>query len=421
MERPVIDADRWPLVATTPDIRFASIRARRAEAAFAAACRKANLSLSGDDPDLEVRVEDLFVRIAASGWVGLAESYMAEEWSTPRLVSVVRGLLQAGYAPRTPHIGASPSSGGELPAELVRLYNPDPFGHQGGIYSTGVPTTVRSSQRSYARRGPAAHFVDITQVSEPTAVDREDLAPALERGARWLLNAAHVDAGTHTLVWPAAGAQAAVLAAQRNAVVDLVSADAATLQVAREHMVLSGVADNVHCQLVDAAVPSRKQFRGRYDAIVSVGLFDTLNGRERATYFGTLERLLAPQGRAVIHTAVATEALSPAARGALETLRAYVWPNAELLTVDEVHKLADRTSGLRIIEQRHTAAHAQETLAQQRSFFAGKHREAAAAGFDSVYRRLWTFQLALREALLSLGMIDSVQFTAVHRNRHGRR
>ena len=48
-------------------------------------------------------------------------------------------------------------------------------------------------------------------------------------------------------------------------------------------------------------------------------------------------------------------------------------------------------------------------------------REAAAAGFDPVFRRLWTFQFALREALMTLGMIDAVQFGLAHRNRGGRR
>ena len=86
-----------------------------------------------------------------------------------------------------------------------------------------------------------------------------------------------------------------------------------------------------------------------------------------------------------------------------------------------MHRLVDRHSGLRIIAETHTGAHAAESLAMQRSFFSGQLREAAASGFDAVFRRLWTYQLALREALMREGMIDSVQFTAVRRNRGGRR
>ena len=36
-------------------------------------------------------------------------------------------------------------------------------------------------------------------------------------------------------------------------------------------------------------------------------------------------------------------------------------------------------------------------------------RQAAAAGFDPVYRRLWDYQLALHEALVDAGALDCVQ------------
>ena len=71
--------------------------------------------------------------------------------------------------------------------------------------------------------------------------------------------------------------------------------------------------------------------------------------------------------------------------------------------------------------QTHVGSHYVAALRYQRSFFDGRLREAAAAGFDQVFRRLWTFQFALREALLTLGMVDAVQLVATHRHRGGRR
>ena len=71
--------------------------------------------------------------------------------------------------------------------------------------------------------------------------------------------------------------------------------------------------------------------------------------------------------------------------------------------------------------QTHVGTHYLETVRFQRSFFDGRLREAAAAGFDHVFRRLWTFQFALREALLTLGMLDAVHAVATHRHRGGRR
>ena len=113
--------------------------------------------------------------------------------------------------------------------------------------------------------------------------------------------------------------------------------------------------------------------------------------------------------------------MTPAARSAIQVLRAYIWPGLDYPTLEETHRLFDRRSNLRIIAQTHTGSHYLETLRYQRSFFDGRHREAAAAGFDQVFRRLWTFQFALREALLTLGMLDAVHVVATHRNRGGRR
>ena len=48
-------------------------------------------------------------------------------------------------------------------------------------------------------------------------------------------------------------------------------------------------------------------------------------------------------------------------------------------------------------------------------------RDAAADGYDVVYRRLWFWQLALREALARLGMLDLVQLRLATRSRGGRR
>ena len=48
-------------------------------------------------------------------------------------------------------------------------------------------------------------------------------------------------------------------------------------------------------------------------------------------------------------------------------------------------------------------------------------RDAAADGYDVVFRRMWTWQLALREALARLEMLDLAQVTMVQRHRGGRR
>lgn len=421
-----VDAEAWPGVARVPEGTLLKAMARRAEANFARACHRAGIELDGEDPDLRIQYDALFLRIADSGWLGLAESYMAGEWSTPdssRLVQVLQKLIDVGYAPRAKRLKPSASLPGELPVDLVRLYSGDGLSHSGGIFASGVPTTVRESVESYStgRGEPKTHFVDYTSVSEPGEVTRDDLADAQRRAAGWLLDAAGVNHGTHLLVYPANGLQAAILATQRRATVDILTSDSEQYSDLEETLVLEGAEDSTHVALVDVPVPGPSQWRGRYDAIISIDKLETTSGSERRAFVGLLDRLLSNGGRAVFQSLVATENLSSAARDATDVLRAYVWPGLDYPTTKDVHSVIDKHSSLRVIAETHFGAHYAASIKQQRSFFDGHLREAAAAGFDQVFRRLWTFQFALREALLNAEMVDAVTFTATHRNRGGRR
>lgn len=426
-----VDAAAWPGVAMIPEGPLTDLRARRAEAAFARACEKADLVLDPDaegGPDLIVDHEELFVRLAVAGWLGLAEGYMAGEWRSDRLVHVLTELLRVGYQPKLVRAGVPVRhyDGGELPAELVRLSSGDGMSSFGGVFATGVPTTVRTAVPSHvpgAGRGaePATHFVDLTTWSAPTVVERADLGDAQARTVDMLLDAAQVTAGTHLLEYPSVGGAVAIRAAHRRATVDTLTADPAQAQAVRERLTLAGVADSVHTEVIDRPVPGPREWRGSYDAIVSVEKFEVLPRGDRAAFLHSLDRLLAIGGRVSMQTVVATETMTAPARAALGVLRAYIWPGLEFPRADDVHRLTDRESGLRIIAQTHLGSHYVQTLGMQQSLFEGHAREAAADGFDAVYRRLWVYQYALREALFRLDMLDAVQFTLTHRNRRGRR
>ena len=103
----------------------------------------------------------------------------------------------------------------------------------------------------------------------------------------------------------------------------------------------------------------------------------------------------------------------------MESLRAYIWPSLEYADSDELRRIADKYTGLRVVGETHAPDHLALSLKHQLTTFQGQLREAAADGFDAVYRRLWMWQLALRQAMAELGMLDVVQYTLTHRHRWG--
>lgn len=421
-----IDAHAWPGVAALPRRSASSWRARAAEAGFAKAAAKAGLHLEGEDPDLVVHHADVFARIAESGWIGLAEGYLAGEWSTTssgELVRVLRSLVEAKYRPRTARIAPV---GGEhapdVPPSLVTHFSGDGTSAFQGHFGTGVPTRERVRVKSYARgagRGtePARHFVDRTEWGAPLEASRPDLADAQARSAALLIDAAGVTHGTHLLVNPSAGGALAAAAAERGATVDCIAPNDDAAQALRERLVYDGPGDAVR---VDVA-GSTGGGRGTYDAVVSAEHLETLAPKAKAAYLRQVEASLQPGGRAAMQTIVRTQAMTGAATAALESLRAYVWPGLSYSSAEELLKLVDANTGLRIVAESRAPEHLAMSLGLQRTTFDANLRDAAADGFDPVYRRLWTWQLSLREALSQLGMLSLVQLGIGMRNRRGRR
>ena len=98
-----------------------------------------------------------------------------------------------------------------------------------------------------------------------------------------------------------------------------------------------------------------------------------------------------------------------------------MWPGLSYVSTETLARIVDRKTGLRIIAETHAPQHLATSLGLQRATFDSHLRDAAADGFDPVYRRLWVWQLALRQALAELRMIDLTQLTLTARNRRGRR
>lgn len=427
-----IDVEEWPGVASVPNLAFAGARARQAEYRFAKACSNAGLVLLGNDPDLIIDHEELFSRLAASGWLGLAESYMAGEWRSERLADVLTALLGTGFKPRGKLSGSftlpgqAVDAGGALPNELIRLSSGDGMSAFGGVFASGVPTTLRTAVKSHVpgagrNREPASHFVDITKISEPVAVEREDLGEAQRRAASFLLDGAKVKAGSHVLEFPSSGGALAILAARRQGTVDALTADPAQVSSLEETFVLAGVEEDIHIEVIPQAIPSPREWGGAYDSIVAMEKLEVVGKHGSKRFIKAIDRMLTTGGNVAMQSLVATDQWSPVCSEAISLLKAYIWPALHYPTVDEVHQLVDRDSSLRVVKETHFAGHYLKSVQLQREVFEGQIREAAADGFDAVYRRMWVYHYALIEALLRLGCLNAVQFALTTKNRRGRR
>lgn len=237
-----------------------------------------------------------------------------------------------------------------------------------------------------------------------------------------LLDGIGASSGTYMLEYPSSGGALAFTAASRGATVDAVSRDARMYAAMRERLILSGTDGSVTVDRVAEGPQALAQQRhGVYDAVASMEALETMPPRQQRQYLRAVDGLLASGGRAGLQAIMRTDKYTRAADLAAESLRAYIWPGLHFASAEEIAKTVDRETDLRVVAQTAAPEHLAASLRLQRITFDGKLRDAAADGYDVVFRRLWTWQFALREAMARLGMIDLAQITLARRNRRGRR
>jgi cyclopropane-fatty-acyl-phospholipid synthase len=148
----------------------------------------------------------------------------------------------------------------------------------------------------------------------------------------------------------------------------------------------AGLADRVRFCLRDY-----REEDGRYDRVVSVGMFEHVGKRNHAEFFGRLRDLLEEDGVALVHTIGYSDAPGPIN----PFIRKYIFPGADLPSLSELSAAAER-SGLVVTDVEVLRLHYAETLRHWRERFLA-HWNDAARLYDERFCRMWEFYLALCE------------------------
>ena len=147
--------------------------------------------------------------------------------------------------------------------------------------------------------------------------------------------------------------------------------------------------------LSDAARFLLKDYRhltGRYDRIVSVGMFEHVGAGHYNEYFTKLADLLDDRGVALIHTIGSVG--EPSAPH--PWIRKYIFPGGYIPSLSEITPAIEK-SGLIVTDLEVLRLHYAETLKAWRERFLAS-RDKVAALYDPRFCRMWEFYLAACEA-----------------------
>jgi cyclopropane-fatty-acyl-phospholipid synthase len=147
----------------------------------------------------------------------------------------------------------------------------------------------------------------------------------------------------------------------------------------------AGIADKVRFKLLDY-----RQEPGRYDRIVSVGMFEHVGVAHYSEFFAKAAALLADDGVMLLHAIGRMH--PPGATNAW--LQKYIFPGGYTPALSEVLAAIEK-SGLKVTDIEILRLHYAETLRHWRErFLANRERIKELAGYDDRFCRMWEFYLA---------------------------
>ena len=357
------------------------------------------------------RPEAFAARLGDGGLIGLGESYMAGDWDADDLTAVMEVFaarvgtlvpeplqkLRALYLPRQPRKERNTEQ--NTRSNISRHYD-----LSNELFASFLDSTMTYSSALFPESGDALRNVawDGLAAAQQAKIDR-------------LLDKAGVAAGTRVLEIGTGWGELALRAAQRGATVYSVTLSSEQQELARKRVAEAGYADAVTIELKDY-----RAVEGEYDAVVSVEMIEAVGFEYWATYFQTIERVLAPGGKVAIQAITIAHDRLMATRSSYTWVHKYIFPGGVIPSVRAIEDITEKQTGLRVRERLAMGEHYAQTLRLWEERFMARSDEVRGLGFDEIFQRMWLFYLCYSRAGFETGYLD-VQQIVLDTPQAGRR
>ncbi len=348
------------------------------------------------------------IRLAAHSWrplralvlggdLGAAEAYLDGEWSTDDLPGLVRLFVaNAALFDRETWLTRLSSAGDRLLHALNR------------------------NTRAGSRRNIRAHydlgnelyrlFLDpsMTYSCALFETGRETLEEAQQKKLRRIAEKARIRPGDHVLeIGCGWGSFACLAARERGARVTGITLSAEQAAWARERVAREGLSDRVEIRLVDYRdLPAEGK---TYDRVVSIEMLEAVGHRYLPGYFETVDRLLAPEGIAVIQSITVPDERHERLLRRPDFIQKHVFPGSHCPSVGAIAAAVAARSRLLIHHLEDVGAHYAETLRRWREAFLVNLPLVRQLGYDERFVRLWDFYLSYCEGGFATRHLGDVQ------------
>jgi cyclopropane-fatty-acyl-phospholipid synthase len=149
---------------------------------------------------------------------------------------------------------------------------------------------------------------------------------------------------------------------------------------------------------------------GPFDAIASIEMFEAVGREYWPGFFETLKKQLKPGGKACIQSITIRDDLFERYVKSTDFIQQYIFPGG-LLPSPSAFREAAAKAGLRIVNELSFGEDYAETLRRWRERFLAEDSRVRRQGFDTRFMRIWEFYLGYCEAAFATGNTGVMQFT----------
>jgi cyclopropane-fatty-acyl-phospholipid synthase len=352
-----------------------------------------------------VHDEHFFVRAVTAADIGIGESFMDGDWTSPDVVALVRLCVRnlrtldsrhrflsavRGFASRLRHRFRSNTLTGSR--ENIRAH----YDLGNDFYQLFLdPQMLYSS--AYFRS--ADDSLELAQTQKLDLICRKlQLQPGdrlLEIGCGW-------------------GGFAIHAARNYGARVTAVTISQAQFDFTAQRLAQTNL-DGGHIRLV---LEDYRKLQGEFDKIVSIEMFEAVGFAHYDEFFAACDRLLAPDGTMLLQTITLPEQEVPAYRKRVDWIQTYIFPGSELASVTEIQKSLARCTRMGLSHLENMGLHYAKTLAAWRERFFQGLGDVRRLGFDESFQRMWDFYLAWCEGAFLERYINVAQVLLAKHGTH---
>ncbi|TPW33265.1 class I SAM-dependent methyltransferase [Martelella alba] len=356
----------------------------------------ATIEGANDGPEATLVLHNLrpLMRLATSGDLGFARSFMDGDWESPDLAAFL-ALAVMNETALENALKAHPLFA-RIEALRHRLRGNTRKGSRRNIayhydlgnnfYAAWLDQTMTYSSALYG--GREISLCEAQTAKYDRIISRLQIGPedrVLEIGCGW-------------------GGFAEYAAARTGCHITGLTLSQEQASFARERLERKGLSAKTDIRLEDY-----RDCNGSFDKIVSIEMFEAVGEEHWPTFFETVNQRLKPGGAAVIQSITIEHHRFAHYRDNADFIQAYIFPGGMLPSFETFRAGAER-AGLTVKDLFAFGKDYAKTLLEWENRFLAEWEKIAPLGFDERFKRMWRYYLNYCATGFSAGSIDVAQF-----------